>query len=319
MNHEHDADTPAESDRSVEADHSDADPIPIPKQTPFFRALNRARYHRQDLINEIQQHTSRKVISYVSESAAVTRDDVVPLMDLLHTTPVGASIDFLLHTLGGDIDAADKIVRILRRRVGSDGELRVVVPDCAKSAGTLIAIGADRIVMSDSSELGPIDPQIFIRDAAGHGSWRPATTYVDGYTDLIRKINNPTSYDEDGRTDAEQLLLSKCDPALLDQCQQALRRSRELAESLLKRGMLRDGAWTEVGGALTDNKRWQSQHGAVIDSEDAQSLGLTVEYMAPDGWLWQAYWRLYCEQRLAITTDNPKLFESDYGSLPFGP
>ena len=41
MNHEHDADTPAEPDRSVEADHSDADAIPVPKQTPFFRALNR--------------------------------------------------------------------------------------------------------------------------------------------------------------------------------------------------------------------------------------------------------------------------------------
>lgn len=302
-----------ESPKDLTADR----PLPIPKQTPFYRAINRARYHRQDLINEIQAHTKRKLITYVSEFSPITADDVVPIMDLLHGAPVGESIDFLLHTQGGDIDAADKIVRMLQRRVGADGELRVVVPDCAKSAGTLIAIGADLIVMSDSSELGPIDPQIYMQDGSGTASWRPAHTYVDGYTALIDKIDNPKSYEEGRNTEAEQLLLAKCDPAMLDQCQQALKRSRELAESLLRRGMLRDGKWTEVGGAITDNRRWQSQHGAVIDSEDAQTMGLKVEYLAPSSELWQAYWRLYCEQRLAITTESPKLFESDYASLPF--
>jgi hypothetical protein len=285
--------------------------LPAPPQTSLFRAFNRARYHRQDLIGQVQQHTGRKLISYVSEQT-LTVDDVVPLMDLLHRVPVGSSIDFLLHTQGGDIDAADKIVRILQRRVGSDGELRVVVPDYAKSAGTLIAIGAHWIVMSDSSELGPIDPQIYIRD-----SWCPAHTYVDGYKSLVDKIDDPASYEDGKRPDAERLLLAKCDPPVLDQCQQALKRSRQLTESILRRGMLRDGSWTKVAGDLTDNQRWLSQHGAVIDSEDAQTMGLRVEYLARDSELWQAYWRLYCEQRLAVDKDSPKLFESDYASIPF--
>jgi hypothetical protein len=285
--------------------------LAIPPQTPLYRAVNRTRYQRRDLIEQIQQHTGRRLISYVSEEA-LTTDDVVPLMDLLHRIPTGSSIDFLLHTLGGDVDAADKIVRILQRRVGSDGELRVVVPDYAKSAGTLIAIGAHWIVMSDSSELGPIDPQIHIR-----GSWCPAHTYVDGYKVLVDKIDDPASYAEGRRTDAEQVLLAKCDPPMLDQCRQALKRSRQLAESILRRGMLRDGNWTKVAGDLTDNRRWLSQHGAVIDSEDAQTMGLRVEYLDPANELWQAYWRLYCEQRLSIGKDKPKLFESDYASLPF--
>jgi hypothetical protein len=313
-----------ENELSEDASSHDNDPggtecaasLPIPKQTPFYRAVNRDRYQRQDLINEIQQQTGRKLISYIAESAALTRDDVVPLMDLLHRVPVGSSIDFMLHTLGGDIDAADKIVRILQKRVGPDAQLRVVVPDCAKSAGTLVAIGADLIVMSDSSELGPVDPQIVTRDASGATSQRPAHAYVDGYDALVKKIDNATSYVDGNRTDAEQLLLSKCDPAMLDLCRQALERSRKLAEDLLKRGMLRDGSWTKVAFDLTDNKRWLSQHGAVIDSEDAQVLGLHVEYLTPDSELWQAYWRLYCEQRLAVGTEITKLFESDYASLP---
>jgi hypothetical protein len=290
--------------------------LPIPPQTPLYRASNRARYQRQDLITAIQKQTGRHLISYIAESAALVRDDVVPLMDLLHRIPVGASIDFLLHTTGGDIDAADKIVRILRRRVAASGELRVVVPDCAKSAGTLIALGSDLIVMSDSSELGPIDPQIVSRDQSGNLSQCPAHTYVDGYDALVRKVDDPASYEDGQRTDAEQLLLSKCDPAMLDLCRQALKRSRQLAEALLRQGMLRDGSWTKVAGDLTDNERWLSQHGAVIDSEDAQTMGLRVEYLAPETALWQAYWRLYCEQRLALGQENQKLFESDYASLP---
>ena len=308
-------DVPDEGDE--ESGEIEAGGLPVPKQTPFYRAVNRGRYQRQDLIGDIQRHTGRKLICYVAESAALTRDDVVPLMDLVHRIPVGSSIDFLLHTMGGDIDAADKIVRILQRRVGADAQLRVIVPDCAKSAGTLIAIGADLIVMSDSSELGPIDPQIVTRDANGSTTQRPAHAYVDGFDALVRKIDDATSYVDGNRTDAEQLLLSKCDPAMLDLCRQALRRSRLLAESLLKQGMLRDGSWTKVASDLTDNERWLSQHGAVIDSEDAQTMGLHVEYLRPDDELWQAYWRLYCEQRLATGSENAKLLESDYASMPF--
>jgi len=305
-----------------ESDGSASHGLPIPKQTPFYRAANRGRYQRQDLINGIQQYTGRKLICYVSEAAAITRDDVVPLMDLLHRIDIGSDIDFLLHTTGGDIDAADKMVRILKKHVAPtkdnvapSGKLRVIVPDMAKSAGTLIAIGTDLIVMSDSSELGPIDPQIVTRDVAGNTLQRPAHAYVDGYDALVRTIDDAKSYENGNGTDAEKLLLSKCDPAMLDLCRQALERSRKLAEDLLKRGMLRDGSWTKVAFDLTDNKRWLSQHGAVIDSDDAKDLGLQVEYLAPNTELWQAYWRLYCEQRLALDTDNPKLFESDYASL----
>jgi hypothetical protein len=223
----------------------------------------------------------------------------------------------MLQTSGGDIDAAVKIVGVLRQRVASDGQLRVVVPDYAKSAGTLIALGADTIVMSDSSELGPIDPQIVSRDSSGNAVQRPAHTYVDGYDALATKIDDPDSYADGKNTDAEKQLLATYDPALLDLCRQALRRSVQLAESLLKQGMLREGAWTKVALDLTDNKRWLSQHGAVINVNDAQSMGLRVEYLAPDSPEWQAFWRLYCEQRLSLGKENPKLFESDFASIPF--
>lgn len=93
--------------------------------------------------------------------------------------------------------------------------------------------------MSDSSELGPFDPQIVSRDSSGNMPQCPAHAYVDGHDELVRKIDNPASYDDRKRTDAERLLLSKCDPAMLDLCRQALKRSRQLAEALLRQGMLK--------------------------------------------------------------------------------
>ncbi len=291
------------------------DALLVPPQSPFFRAVNLARYRRQELINAIEAHTGRHLICYVSESAPLVRDDVVPLMDLLHNVPVGTDIDFLLNTPGGDIGVADKIARILRRRVGSTGVFRVLVTDYAKSAGTLLALGADRIIMSDSSELGPIDPQFITQNAEGQIVQRPAHTYVDAYDGLAKKISDPDSYKDGKNTDAEKQLVAALDPAHLNLCRQLIVRSRELAEDLLKQGMLQDGSYTKVAGDLTDNDRWRSDHGAVINCETAQSMGLHVDYLDPNCSEWQAYWRLYCEQRLAIFPEHKKLFESDYASL----
>jgi ATP-dependent protease ClpP protease subunit len=303
---------------SDEGDASDADELLVPPQTPFFHTVNLARYRRQELIKAIQRRTGRRLICYVSETAPLVRDDVVPLMDLLHQVPVGTNIDFLLNTTGGDVSTADKMARILRRRVGSTaGALRVIVPDYAKSAGTLLALGADTIVMSDSSELGPIDPQIITRQSDGQFIQRPAHTYVDSYEALAEKIRNPKSYEDGKNTDAEKQLLAAFDAPQLNLCRQLIERSRQLAEALLKQGMLQDGSYTKVAGDLTNNDLWLSDHGAVIDSQDAQAMGLHVEYMGPNCNEWQAFWRLYCEQRFSLGPDHTKLFESDYASLPF--
>jgi len=63
----------------------------------------------------------------------------------------------VLATLGGNPDAAYRIARFLRL---SYEHFTVFVPTLCKSAGTLLCIGADEIVMSDTGELGPLDVQI---------------------------------------------------------------------------------------------------------------------------------------------------------------
>ena len=92
----------------------------------------------------------------------------------------GRDLDVLLHTPGGDIDAAEKLITLVHTTVGA-GQMRIVVPDFAKSAGTLMALGANKIVMSDTSELGPIDPQIALNDGKGNRIVHSVMSYLDAF------------------------------------------------------------------------------------------------------------------------------------------
>ncbi len=125
----------------------------VPSRTPpLYEAMNAPRYARQNLIKEIEQITATTLICYVSPQLEIGRDDVVGMVDLLYNTKPGTPIDLLLHSPGGNIDAAEKLITLIRKRAGM-APVRVIIPDYAKSAATLIALGADTILMSDSSEL----------------------------------------------------------------------------------------------------------------------------------------------------------------------
>lgn len=85
----------------------------------------------------------------VSESVSAS------LYDQLETLGKQKSIDLVLYTRGGDTEAPWRIVSLIREYCD---RFSVLVPHRAHSAGTLIAMGADEIVMSTLGVLGPIDP-----------------------------------------------------------------------------------------------------------------------------------------------------------------
>jgi len=278
-------------------------------KTPMFHAIHAARYHRQALIKSIQQKFQRRLICYVSGIAAlINRDDTVFFVDLLHNVAQDSDLDLMLHTGGGDIDAAEKLISIVRTRVGT-GRLRVIVPDFAKSAGTLMALGADQIVMSDTSELGPIDPQVTLND--GHGNLIPHSvqTYLDAYESHAAALQtNPNDI-------VARMMLNKLDPATLKLFEAVRDRARTFAEDQLKQGMFRSGGgnFTKIAADLIDTKRWLT-HGQMIGWQAASKIGLSVEYLDQSSEEWQCYWQLYCLQRLSIK-DAEKLFESEFASL----
>lgn len=64
-----------------------------------------------------------------------------------------------LATYGGSADTAYRVARSLQTNYPG-GNVSLCVVNYCKSAGTLIALGASELVMSDDAELGPLDVQI---------------------------------------------------------------------------------------------------------------------------------------------------------------
>ena len=295
---------------ATEKSESDSESAAADTRTPLFRAYHSERYQRQDIIRQIQEDTGRRLICYVAGShrqCLIGRNDTMPLMDLLHNVQQGEPLDLLLHTSGGSVDAAEKLMRLVRSRVGEDTEVRIVVPEYAKSAGTVMVLGADCAVMSDTSELGPIDPQMEFADSHGNVRLHSVQTYLDAYEEHYRIIvENPDNV-------ASKIMLGKIDPDTVTLCQAVMARARQSAEYLLMHGMFRKGGnITQTVRKLLDTKRWLS-HSQMISWADAKDpeIGLIVEHLQHDDDLWQAYWRLYCLQRLAIEDQPRKLYESD--------
>lgn len=105
-----------------------------------------------------------RVIAYITSDrpgpvGARVAPDIIPLFSkqLREMTPGGKipKIDLFLYSAGGDTMVPWRLVSMIREHCE---QFSVLVPYKAHSAATMIALGADEIVMSDLSELSPIDP-----------------------------------------------------------------------------------------------------------------------------------------------------------------
>jgi len=123
---------------------------------------------RRRLIGESERKRGSRVIllAHRQETMSFLGIPIVRYIDLndseeiiraIRLTDPNVPIDLVLHTPGGLVLAATQIARAINRR---KGKVTVIVPHYAMSGGTLIALAADEIVMSDHAVLGPVDPQL---------------------------------------------------------------------------------------------------------------------------------------------------------------
>lgn len=280
---------------------------PLPERptskTPNFTAMNAARYQRQELIKSINHREGTHLICYVGGlGAEIDRSDIVYFVDMLHNISDGSRVDLLLQTCGGDVDACEKIVSYIHAKT-REREFRVIVPDLAKSAGTLMALGGSKVLMSESSELGMIDPQFPMKDARGNEFMISVTAYLEAYeqhSEALRKNpNDPVAL----------LMLDGFDAKVVKKFEGIRDRVRRFAEDMLKR---QGAPASTISSELMSTTRWKT-HGQPIGHADAKQLGLPVEYLSASDARWSQYWSLYCLQRIAAG-EGGKIFESSYVS-----
>jgi hypothetical protein len=165
-------------------------------------------------------------------------------------------------------------------------------------------LGANTIVMSDSSELGPIDPQVSLKDGNGNDVNHSVLNYLNAYAEA------QTALREEPEDPANRITFEKFDPTMVRKFASIKDRARLFAENLLKR---RGANFSKIAHDLMDISRYPS-HGQMIGWEAARNIGLNVDYLPLTDPNWRKYWSLYCHLRLAIESDQ-RIFESNYVSL----
>jgi len=277
---------------------------------------------RADLISQIEAARGSKVVVYVTgdRRRLETRiaNDVFPhmrehLLSLANGQRV-PQLDLFLYTSGGNTAAGAGLDAFLREFAD---RLTVLVPFKALSAGTLIALGADSIVMTQLTQLSPVDPSVsspYNPTAQSPQPGMPGPTLpvsvedVIGYLDLAK--NEARLQSDTALTAVFQDLASKVHPLALGSVYRARAQIQLLVRRFLWRRLGRDadeGEIDRVTGLLTSKLH---SHEHIIGRSDAvDELRLPVE--DPDPLFDEPVWSLYQEYEkvLELTTPyNPDVF-----------
>lgn len=204
-------------------------------------------------------------------------------------------LDVILQTPGGDIDSAFNIAKLLRALADN---VTIIVPLYAKSAGTLVCLASDVILMTSLSELGPLDTQI--REDQ-EGTSPTYSSALNGFKALEQvQIHTLETLDiatklilqRSGMKMAEAIKLAtefsgntsgtlyrQLDPKKIGEYARALEIGERYGIMILTRHM----GWAEDKATDLIRKLVKSypNHGFVIDCEELKLLGLPSQYSAP--------------------------------------
>jgi hypothetical protein len=250
----------------------------------------------------IESLRKRPLIVYATSTrigvpAQMAGDVVREFVDQIEAIKEGKSIDVLIHSTGGDALTAWKLMSMLRERFDS---VSVLVPYMAFSAATIFALGADEIVMHPHASLGPIDPQITIRQSDGGGR-RFSFEDVGAF---LRFVNDEVKVtDQNCMSGIVEKLFTVVDPVSIGGAKRASELSTDVGERLLRMHMKDGGSARKIAEAL--NKSFFA-HGDAVSRSRARELQLAIgkDDQAVEALIWDAYLGLeaYMEAR---TPFNP--------------
>lgn len=237
---------------------------------------------RRKYLVALYGHTGRNVILYATKWTqpqeapgpliSIVDEDLQGIMEVVHQMK-GPNLDLILHSPGGSLAAAESLVLYLRSKFR---HIRVVVPQLAMSAATMIACAADTILMGKHSFLGPIDPQVVVNTKLGQ-RMVPAQAILDQFEQAKRECQDPR------KLGAWLPMLDQYGPDLLVQCEHASDLSEELvrgwlAQYMFKKDRDKTAKAYRVAHWLADHGHWKS-HNRHIPRNILKRKGLKIEFL----------------------------------------
>jgi hypothetical protein len=236
---------------------------------------------RKIMYEQIERDRNSKIIVYVTGDRRNFETQIhhevlnffVTHLDIIKSTN---KISLYLYTRGGNTLVAWSLVNLIRQFCN---ELEVIVPLKAHSAGTLICLGANNIVMTKQATLGPIDPTVntplnpHIPGAPGNVTIPVNVEAIKGYIEFVK--------DEFGVCKSRDLasvinsLTQKVHPLVLGEVYRARSQIKMLADKLLSQHITDKRNKKKIIDFLSSES---GSHDYTIDRTEARNdLNLTIE------------------------------------------
>lgn len=245
---------------------------------------------------------------------ALSQDDYYLICDLLKDVK-STNVDVYLETPGGSAEAAEEIVKCLH---GKFDHVSFMVSGEAKSAGTIMVLSADEILMTKTGSLGPIDAQVKI-----------GRSIVSAYDYLEWTEQKRTEADKAAKLNPfDALIIAQISPGELSGVFHALKYAEDLVTDWLVR--YKFNTWTttetrqlpvtremkikrakEIAAELLNHGKWRS-HGRSIKAIDLDDIGLKVSKVESNPALSDIVYRIQIVCRLLFSSTTAyKIFATE--------
>lgn len=286
------------------------------KAEPVFKRLlqeiHQGHELRRNIYSKLEvalggEHRVVSVFTSFRYPVILEDSDADMLEEVLSTTDLdGRRLMVVLNCPGGDGMAAERIVNICR--TFGNNHFSVIVPKMAKSAATMVCLGADEIIMSSTSELGPIDPQILIRNERGEPEkYQAAHEILESFYYLLGEANTTK-----GRIEPYLQQLARFDARDIRNIESAQDLSESIAVGLLKKCMMKgltDAQIKKKIKLLTD-PRETKDHGRALFHDAAKKCGLNVTTIDNKHATWRLVWELYLRLNSLTNSHAAKVIET---------
>ena len=278
------------------------------------------RKKRIKLLQNLEAHETPKgqksgVIAFICSdmaNASIGTEDIPAIGDALLSIGDVDRLDLIIDGPGGDGTIAEKIIDLCRCYCKT---FRVIVPNRAKSAATIIALGTDEIVMGHTSEIGPIDAQVIVM-SAGVPRFISAQSFIDARDRLEERFVKATKQKEQTKQILQQI--ASLDPPFIDHCEKLMGFSRQVARQKLSKHMFAKLGKAEqkkriekVIKGLSSVEQFKV-HGRMINATVAKSeLALNINIIPKDDQYWKDIWQYYVRISVMMSkTGAAKVVES---------
>jgi hypothetical protein len=205
-----------------------------PTYIKILREITQDHSGRKEIYEKIESILEKPLICYFtsfSRPVLINNKDAEMIKDILEKMGnLKNGVSMMISSPGGDGVAAERIVNIMRSYSGT-GKYQVIVPGRAKSAATIICLGSEEIIMSNTSELGTIDPQVLIEEESQS---YPAYILINAFNELFEE-----AIETNGNLEPYIQQLSRFDYFDIKQFETWMELSESIAVKLLKSGMMK--------------------------------------------------------------------------------